>query len=356
MNMTSPLPTTYSRVVCVKQTFDFAQGTVVERDASMADLEAQLAANPTLVLIQARILGLNASDVNYIKGSYDPKAKPPYTAGFEALGKVVRVGAKVTAVKVGDCVGTMSFGAFSEFIVLPERLVFPIPEIRPEYLGLMVNGLTAYLALHKTTPRGVEPGMKVLVTGAVGATGQIAVQVAKAAGCHVIGTCGNEDKAVQLRALGADRAINYRTEDVGKVLRSEYRRGVDLVFEGIGGKMFEQALASLSPRGNLIVIGAASTYHAEGRIDELWQDKVPTYLLLHKSIGVVGFFLNHYAKDIPEAWTWLVKTFAKGKLQVAVDPTPFFGLDQVKDAVAYMQTGKNIGKIVVDLRKGNSKL
>jgi NADPH:quinone reductase-like Zn-dependent oxidoreductase len=165
----------------------------------------------------------------------------PFAAGFEALGTVVKIGSKVTSLLPGDTVATMSFGSFSEYQILSERQVFLIPSLDPRFLGLMVNGLTAYLALHKAAQ--IKKDQIVLVTGAAGATGQIAVQVARAAGCIVLGTCGSEEKASELRNLGIHRAINYKTENLALVLRKEFPKGVDVVFEGVGGDMLKSILA-----------------------------------------------------------------------------------------------------------------
>ncbi|ORZ39639.1 hypothetical protein BCR44DRAFT_1538851 [Catenaria anguillulae PL171] len=293
------LPATFSRVVCVRQTVDFAQATQVQT-FPLHELTSQLEANPKLVLIKCAYLGINASDTNYVAGRYDARqSRIPYPAGFEAIGTVVRVGSAVRNIRLGQSVGTMMYGAFSEYLVIPEPLLFPLPNLATEGLGIMVNGLTAYLALHKAA--NLQPTDTVLVTGAMGATGQIAVQVAKAHGCHVIGTCGSDAKATELKALGVDRCVNYKTEDVGEVLRKEYKRGVDVVFEGIGGKMLQAIVPNLAVRGRLLIIGAVSSYGTDGNFDETWTDKVPTYELLRKSAQVVGFFLNHFSKDIPEA-------------------------------------------------------
>ncbi|KNE55027.1 hypothetical protein AMAG_00965 [Allomyces macrogynus ATCC 38327] len=336
------LPTTYRRVVCIQQTADFARATEVQ-EAPLQALIDQVDANPALILVRVTQVGMNASDVNFVAGRYDTRVKPPYDAGFEAIGQVV----KGSAFKLGQWVGTMQFGAFTEYLVLHAKRVFPLPDGRPEWLGIMVNGLTAWLALHKAA--GIKKGETVVVTGAAGATGQIAVQVAKAAGCTVIGTCGGPVKAAQLRTLGVDRPVDYRSENLGEVLKNEYKRGVNVVFEGIGGEMLKMILPNLAVRSRLLIIGAVSTYANDGDFGEVWSDVIPTHLLLPKSIAAQGFFLNHYMKDFPEAWPQLVKGVLKGELQVAVDPHVFRGIDQIVDAVNLMAEGKNIGKVVVDL-------
>ena len=99
-----------------------------------------------------------------------------------------------------------------------------------------------------------------LFLAAAGGTGQFAVQLAKLAGNHVIGTCGSEDKVKFLKEIGCDRVINYKKEDVGTVLKKEYPNGVDLVYECVGGKMLEAAVNSLAIHGKIVVIGMISGY------------------------------------------------------------------------------------------------
>ena len=94
--------------------------------------------------------------------------------------------------------------------------------------------------------------------------GHIGVQWAKKRGCHVIGMTSSEEKAKLLRELGADRVINYRTEDLDQVLTKEYPEGVDVVWETIGGKVFETLFKHLAPKGRLVVVGGISGYKKDG--------------------------------------------------------------------------------------------
>ena len=130
---------------------------------------------------------------------------------------------------------------------------FMFPEADRAYIAFLTSGLTASIALD------VEGGLRsskvktVLVTAAAGGTGQFAVQLAKLAGKHVIATCGSREKAALLKRLGADRVVLYKSESLGEVLRREYKKGVDLVYDGVGGKMFEAAVANLSVGGKILV-------------------------------------------------------------------------------------------------------
>lgn len=102
----------------------------------------------------------------------------------------------------------MHGGAFSEYLILPERLAIPIPNLDPGFVPLIVSGMTASISLEKVGE--LKSGEKVLITAAAGGTGQFAVQLAKLAGCHVIGTCSTDEKVAFLKTLGCDRPINYK--------------------------------------------------------------------------------------------------------------------------------------------------
>jgi NADPH-dependent curcumin reductase CurA len=194
----------------------------------------------------------------------------------------------------------------------------------------------------------------VLVTAAAGGTGQIAVQLAKLAGHHVVATCGGEEKARMLAGLGVDRVVNYKKESLKRVLRSEYKRGVDLAYESVGGEMFETAVDALAPHGVLIVIGMMSQYTSGGTdASEAWTPSVYKGLpekLLWKSASVRGFFLPQYARHFRRHLAGLFELVRSGKMRVEIDPSPFKGLEDVSRAVAHLQGGTSMGKVVVDVR------
>lgn len=133
----------------------------------------------------------------------------------------------------------------------------------------------------------LRKGETVLITAAAGGAGQFAVQLAKLAGCHVIATVGSEDKARLIRSLGADRAVNYRTEDLKAVLRAEYPRGVDVVWESVGGEWFGTCLNALAQKGRLIVIGAMSQYKGPDGWKPMPHRGLPEKVL-NKSTTVTG--------------------------------------------------------------------
>lgn len=235
------------------------------------------------------------------------------------------------------------------------RGVIPIPSVSGEALTLVVSGLTASIALEEVAQ--IQGGESLLVTAAAGATGSFAVQLGKLAGCNVIGTCSTDDKAAFLRSIGCDRAINYRKESLFKTLRAEYPKGIDAVYESVGGEQFEAAVNNLAVKGRLVVIGFISGYQDgsgwTGAADAAGGAGGKTPLvakLLGKSASVRGFFLNNYAKQWKPHMQRLLGLIRDGKVRCVVDGRRFEGLESVAEAVEYMYKGGNTGKVVVAIQ------
>ncbi|XP_030638675.1 prostaglandin reductase 3 isoform X2 [Chanos chanos] len=300
-----------------------------------------------------RYVGINASDINYSAGRYDPTVKPPFDAGFEGIGEVVGLGLSASSrYTVGDKVAYFGDGAFAEYTVVPVKKALPVPAVKPEYLTLLVSGATAHVALQRLGD--LAKGETVLVTAAAGGTGQFAVQFAKMAGCHVVGTCSSDEKAGFLKTIGCDRPINYKSEDLAATLRKEYPRGIDVVYESVGGSTFDSAVNNLAVKGRLIVIGFISGYQTATGLTPVKAGTLPAKLL-QKSASVRGFFLPHFTADYRESLRSMMQLFAEGRLVCEVDAGDidpegrFVGLESVYRAVDYMYAGKNVGKVVVEV-------
>jgi NADPH-dependent curcumin reductase CurA len=327
---------TIRKLVATELTPDF------RRSAQLAEEEID-GPGPGEVLIRNVVAGVNASDVNMTAGHYQPGVEPPFDLGFEGAGVVEAVGDKVDGLAAGDAVAFSVLGqGFRSHAVVPANRVVPVPEPSAEALSVLVSGLTASIALEQVGE--LEAGETVLVTAAAGGTGQYAVQLAKRAGATVFGTCGSDEKAALLRDLGCDRPINYRSEDVKAVLKAEAPDGLDVVYEAVGGALFDTALRALAVKGRLISIGFVGEY-VDG--PERVTDVRVYHRLLSKSASVRGFFLPHYARHFREHMTRLLGLVGSGELQVAVDPTGFRGLGAVADAVEYLHSGQSRGKVVV---------
>jgi hypothetical protein len=341
------LPPTAGRVEVHALSADFRAATRVVRSPP----PSLAAVPPGRVLVRRLWAGVNASDVNFSSGRYfgapaTAAARLPFTAGFEAVGIVAAVGAGVTGWAPGAPVGSFSYGGFAEYGIEDAASLLPIGAApSPEAVALLTSGLTASIALEQAAR--LAPGETVLVTAAAGGTGQFAVQLAALAGATVIATCGGAAKAALLRRLGAHRVIDYTAEDVKAVLRKEYPRGVDVVYESVGGAMFDAALGALAPRGRLVVIGAISAY-ASGW-DTPSSHPGLTEKLLWKSASCTGFFLPLHARHFRRHLARLVALRAAGKLHVALDPARFVGLERAPDAVEHLHSGRSLGKVVLQV-------
>lgn len=241
---------------------------------------------------------------------------------------------------------------YKERAVVPAKKTVAVPAVKPEFLTLLVSGATAYIALQRLGD--LAEGETVLVTAAAGGTGQFAVQFAKKAGCHVIGTCSSDEKAGFLKTIGCDRPINYASEDLAATLRKEYPKGVDVIYESVGGSVFDLAVNSLATKGRLIVIGFISGYQTSSGVQPVRGGTLPVKLL-QKSASVRGFFLPHFQADYREALGTMMGLVGRGRLVCEVDcgdlapEGRFVGLESVFRAVDYMYAGKNLGKLVVEV-------
>ncbi|KAI8082871.1 uncharacterized protein BX664DRAFT_339300 [Halteromyces radiatus] len=339
-------PSTFRKIQAVTIGNDFEKVTEIV-SVKYIDLVQQL--KPHQVIVKVLYVGINASDVNYTNGKYTPNVKPPFDVGFEGLGQIVQVGSKVPKEKVASYGIFSQYGAFAEYLIISYKGITPIPNPKPEYIGLLTSGLTSSISLIEKGQ--MTSGETVLVTAAAGGTGQFAVQLAKLAGNHVIGTCSSDDKVEMLKRMGCDRVINYKKEDFKKVLKSEYPRGVDIVFESVGGQFFDICLGSLATKGRLIVIGMASTYSSSSGMQG---NDLNTIKLLGKSRTVTGFFLPDYADQYGKHLHRLISLLAQRKLEVELDLVGQGDIKDVIKGVDRLQMGKNKGKVIVPLSSSSS--
>ncbi|XP_018411038.1 PREDICTED: zinc-binding alcohol dehydrogenase domain-containing protein 2 [Nanorana parkeri] len=351
----SSIPTSMKKLVVTQLSPDFRKAVTL-----MPSVAVPVPGDGDL-LIRNRYVGINASDINFSSGRYDASVKPPFDVGFEGIGEVVALGLSASKnFAVGQPVAYVQNGSFAEYTVVPAMTAIPIPLVTPDFLTFLISGTTAYISLKEFG--NLSKGKKVLVTAAGGGTGQFAVQLAKHANCYVIGTCSSEEKAGFLKSIGCDLPINYKAENVASVIREKFPEGVDVVYESVGGEMFDLAVKCLATKGHLIIIGFISGYATPLGILPVKEAALPA-VLLKKSASVHGFFLPHYMSEYKEAIMSLVTLHRSGKLVCEVDngelspEGKFTGLESVFRAVDYLYTGKNIGKIVVELpHLVNSKL
>lgn len=297
------------------------------------------------LLIQNKFAGVNSGfDTLLCQGKVPyVNLTPPFDLGVEAVGEVVAVGDEIQDFQVGDAVvTTVRGGGYREYQVIDANLAVKVRAATPEILTLMPTGISALVALEKVGE--MKSNEVVLVTAAAGGTGHIALQLARLAGNHVIGTCGSQQKVELLKKLGCDRTINYRTENLDRVLKTEYPNGINLVFDCIGKQVFDTCIDNLAIRGRLVVVGFISEYGKS--LEEVTRPRI-YHQLFWKAASVRGFLMPLYQEYATEARDRLLDLFYSGKLQVAVDPTPFNGIESIPNAVQYLLDGQNCGKVVI---------
>ena len=273
------------------------------------------------------------------------RVTPPADTGVEAVGVVDKLGEGVTGFKPGDPVAVVKagFGYRLAQVCAIDELI-RLPDCSKQTLALIPSGVSALLALEQVGE--LSSGEVVCITAAAGGLGNIAVQLALSAGNHVVAVCGGDEKADWLRRIGAHRVIQYRRESLAEVINSEYRDRLDLVMDSVGGETFDTLLDNLAPHGRLVVCGYTS--------DRLPTAKISTervYSRLYwKAASVRGFMNYRFAQHAEAARQKLFRQVANGHLNPLVDSTVFTGLEQVPDAVEHLLAGRNLGKVLIDLR------
>ena len=330
------LPKTYKKLVATQYSKDFRSV------AEIVEVPFPEPA-PNEIVLQNYYAGVNATDPNISAGLYTPGVTPPIDLGSEVVGVVAAKGSDVDSFNVGDAVMTLTTGGgYREYSVVRADRAIPIPAPTPEIMTLVLSGCTASVGLEVTGE--MKSGETVLVTAAAGGTGHIAVQLAKLAGNHVIGTCGTAEKAEMLKQLGCDRVVNYREESLDEVLTKEYPRGVNVVYESVGREMFDTCVKHLARFGRLVIIGYVSEY-----LDSPEVVSTPRIYsrLLWKSASIRSMFLPHFFNLLPEHLMRLSGLLQAGQLNIAIDDTVFTGVEQCVEAVEYLQSGMSHGKVVV---------
>jgi NADPH-dependent curcumin reductase CurA len=267
------------------------------------------------------------------------------------IDEVVR-GAAVAEVVRSNCdrysVGDLVFGmtGWQDFAVADEGAgamqVLP-PGIDPT-AALSVFGITGMAAYFGVLDVGkVKEGDTVVVSGAAGATGSTAGQIARIRGAaRVVGIAGTDEKCAWLvDELGFDAAVNYKTDDVATRLREACPEGIDLYFDNVGGELLDICLAQLALRGRVVLCGAIASYNARGSI----QGPKNYRNLIPRRGRMEGFIIIDYAERFPEAQAAMAGWVAEGKVKFAVHVVD--GLEQAPSALNLLFTGGNTGKVIV---------
>lgn len=291
------------------------------------------------VLIRAEAIGANFADGLMVQGRYQVKPEPPFVPGMEVAGVVEAVGEGVTAFKAGDRVAAFGgLGCFAEKVAMPQENIMPLPADidAAEACALIVGYGTGYHALKQRA--ALKAGETVCITGAAGLTGSATVQLAKAMGARVIAVASSEAKRGVALGVGADEAIGYDnlSDDLKRLTDG---KGVDVVFETVGGSVFDAISRRMAWNGRLLVVGFAS-----GEIP-----KLAVNLTLVKGYSVVGVFWGDFANREPDANRENIREImamhAAGELKPVIDGR--YQLAEAGPALKRMQERGVTGKVVL---------
>jgi NADPH-dependent curcumin reductase CurA len=293
------------------------------------------------VLVRAKLLSLDPASRAWMHGpTYRPMLNPGDVMAGWGLGEVVE--SKATGFAPGDIV-TGEYGWQQFAAVRPRDLTKHDKAHKPEHiLGVLgITGLTAYFGmLDVARPR---PGETVLVSGAAGAVGTIAGQIAKLNGCRVIGTTGGAEKGKWLvDELGFDAAVDYKTGNLHRELKQVCPNGIDVYFDNTGGEVLSAALSRMNLFGRVACCGAISNY--DTGTPTPGPAGVPGFLVT-KRIRMEGFVVMDFYNRKREAETALARWVEEGRIKPAVDVVD--GFEKMPAALAGMFAGQNRGKLMV---------
>jgi NADPH2:quinone reductase len=296
---------------------------------------------PGTLAVDVRAAGCNFFDILMCQGRYQVKPPFPFIPGAEAAGVVAEVADDVKGFARGDRVLLSTpLGAFAERVVVAARSAWKMPDgmTFEEGAALPIVYPTSYAAL--VFRAQLREGETLLVHAAAGGVGLAAVQIGKALGAHVIATAGGSDKLEIVKANGADVLIDYTVENfVERVKEATKGRGADVIYDSVGGDVFDQSLKCIAWNGRLLVIGFAG-----GRIPEVKANRI-----LLKNISVVGVHWGAYAQHEParigETFEALFRLYEEGKIKPVISRT--YPLENLPDALAALAGRKTWGKVIV---------
>jgi|TARA_B110001454_G_C12693389_1_gene423237 NADPH2:quinone reductase len=295
------------------------------------------------VLISVKACSVNFPDTLIIQGKYQFRPAFPFSPGSDIAGIVEKLGENVQHLKVGDTVvGFVPFGGFAEKAIVKAKDCFPKPK------GMSMVHASAFLLAYGTSYHALkdranlQKGETILILGASGGVGLTALELAKLMGAKVIAAASTNEKLELCKQFGADEVINYTTESLkDRVKEITNGKGVDVIYDPVGGHFSELALRAIAWKGRHLVIGFAN-----GEIP-----KIPINLTLLKGASIVGVFWGAFAQKEPkkslENIQQLLTWFIKGELKPHIDKV--YALQNAPKALEDMMQRKTKGKIVIDI-------
>lgn len=298
---------------------------------------------PGEVVVEVEAAALNFFDILLCRGEYQERPELPFTPGGEISGTIREAG-EGAGMRAGQRViatPPLPRGGYAEKVAIPESSVFPVPESIPftKAAALPITYQTAHVALHHRAR--LQAGETVLVHAGAGGVGSAAIQLAKAAGARTIATAGGPEKVEVCRRLGAEIAIDYREENFVEVVKEATGgRGADVIFDPVGGEVFDGSRRCVAFEGRVVVIGFAG-----GRIAE-----APTNHVLVKNYAVVGMHWGLYTRVMPD----LVRSTHRELIHLygerKIDPLNFetVPFEELPQALRLLGSRGTYGKLVMN--------
>jgi NADPH2:quinone reductase len=293
------------------------------------------------VVVSVKAAGVNFPDTLIIQGKYQFKPEPPFSPGGEVAGVVKEIGEGVTQLRAGDrVIAAGTHGGFAEEMLADADKVIAMPDAM-EFVPASAFVLTYGTSYHGLKDRAqVKPGETLLVLGASGGVGLAAIQLGKAMGAKVIAAASSDAKLQVCRDNGADELINYTSEDLrARVKAITAGRGVDVVYDPVGGPYSEPALRDMAWKGRFLVVGFAA-----GDIP-----KVPLNLALLKGCSIVGVFWGAFTRAEPDNNRRnneeLMQLYLAGKIKPHIHAT--YPLERAVEALNEVLNKRVSGKVVL---------
>ena len=296
---------------------------------------------PGEIRIRVRAAGVNFPDALIIQRKYQVQPPLPFIPGTEVAGTVDAIGEGVRQVKTGDrVVAFVGLGGFAEYVCAPAAQVAALPDIVGDEVAAAFT-LTYATSHHALIDRAqLKSRETLLVLGAGGGVGLAAVQIGKLIGARVIAAASTDEKLAAAHAAGADALINYSQLELREAIKTiTDGKGVDVIYDPVGGAYTEPALRSIAWRGRLLVVGFAN-----GEIPQ-----IPANLLLIKGASAIGVFWGEFARREPAANQMLMASLfgwlSQGRLAPQVSQT--FPLSDTAKALEALLQRRAIGKLVI---------
>ena len=299
---------------------------------------------PDQVRIRVGAAALNFGDDLLCRGTYQLRPELPFTPGLEVAGEVVAAGAEAGLAEGTRVMGVPALpaGGLAEYALADARNCYPVPANMPdlEAAAMLIPFQTGHVALHRRG--GLKAGETLLVHAGAGGVGSAAIQLGKAAGARVIATAGGPDKVAICRELGADLAIDYLEEDFAAAVRGATGgQGADVIYDPVGGKVFEASRKCVAWEGRILVVGFAG-----GEMQD-----APMNQLLFRSYSLVGVYMGEYShRDRPfldAVHQEILDLHAAGRIKPLIHARVPMG--EVPAAIASLAGRATAGKVVVEV-------